>query len=395
MSEQVASPDSLGILAKSASGPVAARHLKRWRLREAIVELLPGARVGECGTRVVPGRSAAVVLDGGRAYLAGVRRCGSVWHCPYCAAKIARSRALELRRAVDAALARGWHVTLATWTIGHGATDELPELLGQLTGAMRRWRGGRSWKALAEQVGYVGSVRNLECTWGEGSGWHPHSHGLLITRDRLVGSRVAVELGARWAAAVAAEGGYASDVYGLRLDDAERAVAGYLAKADGEVEDGVEASAEFSAGRRSWAAPEELAFSHLKVARSPVRLNAWGLAAAFRETGDQALGDRFIEYAAAFHGRRHLYWSRGLRDVLELGEELTDVQLAEAPGEQEIVAVTIRPQDLWRLVDGGHLPALLAVAEERGGWAAQQWLWEWSGEAAGRGEWDPELWTDA
>lgn len=387
-----ASGDSLGNLATSASGVVAgrasARHVTRWRLREAIAELLPGARMSECMTRAVPNMTPVVKVGASGAYVANTRRCGSVWTCPYCAAKIARGRAEELRRAIAAAEEQGLVVTLATFTVGHSSEDELPDLLNGLTEAMRRWRSGRSWQRLAAEVGYVGAVRNLEVTWGAGSGWHPHSHVLLFTRHPVAGTAWAAAMGVRWADCVAAVGGYASAVHGLDFSSAEHAVKGYLVKVDREVDDGLEAA-------RSWAAAEELTFSHVKVGRGRGRLNAWTLALLFRETGDQEMGDRFVQFAAAFHGRRHLVWSRGLRDALGLGADASDQELAEASGAAEETVVELTERELQRLVASCRLGELLEVIEGRGSRVGWLWCAEFFGWAEGGASFDVGWWEDA
>lgn len=394
MMRGVAEPRSggfLGIQTKSASalaatGKGASRHISRWKIREAIVTLLPGCRTESCGTRAVPDRQGALKVDPrGGAYLANVRRCGSVWHCPYCAAKIARGRAEELRQAIAAAKAQGYVVTLATFTVGHTADDDLPALLNGLSDALRRWRSGRAWQRLAESVGYVGSIRNLEVTWGEGTGWHPHSHCLLFTKVPIEGGLFEREARVRWAASVAAAGGYASDIHGLQFSSSERDISGYLVKVEREVDDAAE-------GARSWAAAEELAFSHLKAARGR-RLNAWGLVAGLLATGWVTYADKFVEYAAAFHGRRHLYWSRGLRDVLGVGGEVSDSDLAEADGEAvEIVAVFTELQ-LRQLVESGRVGELLAVTEEQGSEVAWWWLQEFFGLAGVLADFSSDWWT--
>jgi hypothetical protein len=258
-------------------------------------------------------------------------------------------------------------VTLATFTLSHDAADGLPELLTTLTEGLRRWRSGRVWQRLAGNLGYVGSVRNLECTWGAGSGWHPHSHALLITKHRICSTGYDWQLASRWSEVVARLGGYASLERGLVFSDDGRDVAGYVAKTEREVEEAVAQSS-------SWGAPEELAYAHLKVARNPARHNAWSLVAGFRLTGDLELADHFVEYAAAFHGKRQMYWSRGLRDAFGLGAEATDQELAEASGEGEVIVATFTGDGLRRVVDSGRMGELLDVAETRGAQAAWEWL---------------------
>lgn len=380
---------SLGIETKSASGGVhadrRARHVSRWAIRDAITTLLPGSRPDGCGRLAVPDRVPSLRVAQGKAYMAGVRRCGSVWLCPYCAAKVARARALELRQLVERAQAEGYVVTLATFTLSHDADDGLPELLKVLGDGLRRWRGGRVWQRYADTLGYVGSVRNLECTWGPSTGWHPHSHALLITRERICSSGYDWLLASRWSEVVARLGGYASLEHGLVFSDDARDVAGYVAKTEREVEEAEKYGS-------SWGAPEELAFAHLKVTRSSRRYNAWSLVAGFRATGDVELGDRFVEYAAAFHGKRQMYWSRGLRELFGLGDEASDQELAEASGEGEVTVATFTGQGLRQLVDSGRLGELLDVAETRGVEAAWLWLAEFFGTADYAASFDPEWW---
>src|SRR5690606_34824693 len=132
-------------------------------------------------------------------------------------------------------------------TVGHRGNEPLAVLLRQLTEAMRWWRSGREWQRTAEALGYVGSVRNLEVTWGEGKGWHPHSHALLITGLPIDNGARAL-LQQRWVASVAKFHGYAGVTVGLKLSDSDQDVAGYLAKAEREVGAAVPASDD----RRGW-----------------------------------------------------------------------------------------------------------------------------------------------
>lgn len=380
---------ALGNLTKSASAPSQAdatratvRRWERWRLHEAVGDLLPGSRPAKCGHQAAPDRMVSLRLDAnGNGYYAGTRACGSVWHCPFCAAKVGRARVLELRRAVDAARDQGYTVTLATFTLGHKATDYLGTLLSELTEAMRWWRSGRWWAGgratvgMAERLGYVGSIRNLEVTWGEATGWHPHSHALLITRGPISVAHAA-ELRERWALAVERQGGYASADVGLHLTDADNEVAGYLSKVEREL-----AAAEGKAimatdERRGWGAAEELVWSHVKDGRGE-RYSPWALLRLLLGTGWAVAADKWVEYAAAFHGKRQLYWSRGLRELLGLGAEVSDQELAEAEGESEVV-VTVFATDEWRrLVKEGRRLELLMVLQVQGLEAAHAWLREW------------------
>lgn len=377
--EELVGPEgaSLGNLTKSAASPsstgVSPRTEKRWArwsLMEAVRLLNPEHRAARCGEHAVPGKSPQLRRDvQGRAYYANVRRCGSVWACPYCAAKVGRARVGELKRAVDAANAQGYTVTLATFTVGHRGTEPLAVLLRQVTEALRWWRGGREWVDLATDVGYVGSVRNLEVTWGEGKGWHPHSHALLITRRPFTAAEM-LTLQRRWVRAVEKFHGYAGVTVGLKLSDEDNDVRGYLSKQERAV---LEALPSASDERRGWGASEELVYSHVKRGREG-RHSPWDLLRLLTSTGWAEYADRWQEYVKAFHGKRQLYWSKGLRDHLGLGSEATDEELAEAEGEAEEVLYTFAKSEWRRLKRERLVLVLLDVAEEGGEEAVYEFM---------------------
>ena len=79
-------------------------------------------------------------------------------------------------------------------------------------------------------------------------------------------------------------------------------------------------------------------------------------------------GKLFQVYAKAFHGRRQLYWSNGLRKLLELAQEQTDDELiAQAEDEQASVLATLTVKQ-WRAIRRYHQEAhLLTVAEDAPG----------------------------
>lgn len=373
---------ALGNLTKSASAPSASgswdevaaersqRRWSKWTLRDAIKLVSADHRAARCGERAVPDKMPTLARDPqGRAYYANVRRCGCVWVCPHCAGKIGRARVEELRRGVAAARVRGLHVSLVTYTVGHSASQGLRPLLEGVTLALRKWRSGRAWQQFAERVGYVGSVRNIEVTWGEASGWHPHSHALLFTEKALRAADVKW-MRTRWVEAVAAAGGYASEKRGLQVSAREGDVEGYLEKMldayGGEEE------------RRSWAAPEELTYWHVKKGRGD-RFGPFDLLRQLVATGWVGYADKWREYVEAFAGRRQLYWSKGLRDLLGLGAEASDQEIADAEGERaEIVWVFSAPE--WRrVIRQGVQEVLLDVAERSGAEGVEAFVWDLMG----------------
>lgn len=341
----------LGNTTKSASGPIntgvyeieqaqwrAKREARNrvWRLRDAAGFLL-GGRVCNCGKRPIPGREISIRRVDGRAYYGGVQMCGSVWTCPVCASKIARGRAAELRRGIENWVSHDGVVTMMTLTVRHDRSDNLADLLHRMSQAQRDFYSGRAYQDLKNRFGIVGSVRNLEATWGSQTGWHPHSHVLLFSHSRLD----AEILFQRWAEVCDRYGLYASRAAFLEgvtcsLDylDPTQSIPGYVTKMLGD--------------SGEWTAAEELVYSHIK--RASGRLSPMQILDEFSQTGEVRLAELFQEYAAAYRGKRHLYYSQGLRVILGLNEtEVDDQELANAEGETEEILLTI-PAQTWRHV---------------------------------------------
>lgn len=336
----------LGTLTKSNSGTDSERRFSRWNLQDAVAEALPGHRVARCGTQAVPGKMPSVFTDGvGGHWIGNVRACGCVWLCPYCAAKIGARRAAELRTAISAARAKGYRVLLLTFTVSHSRRDRLADLLEAFTSAMSSFWSCRSIRDWKERAGYVGVVRNLEVTWGEGSGWHPHAHAILFVKG-AVGRNL---LKREWVAAAERRGLYASLENGLDVTGASDRVYGYLTKL----------------GKPSWAAPEELTFSHYKRG-SASRYTPFDLVRTFWQDGTMLHADRFREYAEAFKGKRQLVWGRGLRALLDLEDTATDEELANEH-DQAAEPVHVFTKLEWAAVRRGRWqPFLLDLLEREG-----------------------------
>ena len=89
----------------------------------------------------------------GKAFYHGLMACGSVWTCPICAAKIAERRRVELQQALDAAKAKGWGIHFVTLTVPHGIGDDLHEILGKLSTALKKLSGNAPFKKAKAQTG--------------------------------------------------------------------------------------------------------------------------------------------------------------------------------------------------------------------------------------------------
>ena len=307
----------LGTIAKSPSAPSGTqidengevlgdiggpfRRLFRFALQLSAREILPDFRVSKCLRQPVPGRAVCVHRrEDFETYYSGLQTCGLVWVCPVCAARISERRRVDLLAALDSAKRQGLHRSLLTLTVPHYASTDVFHLLGMVRYLTERFWSGRS-RASLDIPGYVGQARALEVTRGE-NGWHPHPHILLFTSEPALPAYEA--LYDRWTALVEDSGLGTPNRHALSLQDGT-----YAAQYAGK-----------------WGLAEELTKAHTKQARAGGR-TPWAILAD-HYGGDHLSGKLFREYAKAFKGYRQLFFSRNLRELLELGLEKTDEELA-------------------------------------------------------------------
>lgn len=365
--------DTLGISAKSAdirmgsgfpgsfAGKLAAKveRFALLRMSQTLLydrDLVAAEQFRVCWchrTIVTPAGDVGVfrVEDGSNARLAGVSTCGSVWHCPVCAAKISESRREELARAMVAHVKVGGAAYLLTLTFPHEADHPLPELITKFGKALDRFKTGYRFKNILGKdgsAGRIGSVRSLEVTISQQNGWHPHTHdlvfsdrdglgelladaGIRVDADGNLGSVAIDELKHAWVAALIKSGlGDHSKLtwmmqHALNVRGGEHA-AQYIAK--------------FGRDER-WGASSELTRPHAKVGAigadgenvhfTPFQLLLWAA------NGDGWAAHRFREYAEVFQGKRMLSWSPGLKKrLLGTDADATDEELAAAPLAEEM-----------------------------------------------------------
>lgn len=309
--------------------------LKKWQLQAvARLALGDGHRINVCMRHLRHDRNEVDVRrsdKSGRAYYAGLMACGSVWTCPVCAPKIQAVRADEVRAAIDA-----WQgtVVLLTQTVPHSRQDALQPLLDRFTEALRKFKAGSPYKRASKRLGIAGSIRALETTDGL-NGWHPHAHTILFLNGHSV-SRKSLhgELFKLWESAAARagfEGQLSPDAFNVQ--DASK-VRNYITKMGTEYR---------------WNAEHELVKAHSKRGSSH-SLTPFDMLRRYLEAPDDGrLLARFADYALAFHGRRQLVWSDGLKKLLLGTDGLTDEQIAESIGEADAVLARIPLAD-WSII---------------------------------------------
>src|SRR2546423_8846539 len=176
--------------------------------------------------------------------------------------------------------------------------------------AWGRAQRGRAWAHLKGEAGLGGTIGgDDEPTWGP-RGWHPHFHVLLITERPLSAEelqRVSDHVYGRWAGRVRR--------HGYRQPSRERGVVLTVSHQETYIV--------------KLGLADELASGLYKEPREG-RLSPTQLLCQFEATGDQRYLERYREFRIAYHGRRKLTYSRGLRQRFLTTAEQSDSGIAAA-----------------------------------------------------------------
>ncbi len=366
-SHRVAVP-ALGKDTSKVANTAASRD-RRYTLQAVARRVLPdNSRLSGCLRTRIPRRPTVNVYAHPQhqsASYGDLMRCGNVWCCPVCAAKVSEKRRGELETGITNHRAAGGVVLLVSFTVAHGIGDDLPLLLQRFTAAERSMKRSGGYVRLRGRVGLVGTVRAFEVTYGRANGFHPHAHALYFVAADIDVTAFAAELFRLWEHA--AEGqGLTMNSRGLDVRATVGAVGSYVAK---------------------WGAAAELTNASAKRGRVG-GLTPWELLAHFDATGETWARDRFRDYAGAFKGRHQLTYSHGLKAALDLGvvAEKTDAELAaevEHGGGEWVGALT---PAAWGLVVRHEARAAVLNAVVAGGWAAVEAVLVrlWAVDARGR-----------
>lgn len=315
------SKSSLGSYTKSCDGEKEKRFTrkkKRKRNQEHARKLV-GGRLESCCRVPVPvmvngdvvnmlaeSRSVSILQNGENYSFGGLMHCGSVWCCPECASIITEYRRNELKLACENALSQGLNISMLTLTVPHYAKDHLNDVLDGVSRALRKLKDRRAFKRLAYEIGLVGNIRTLEVTYGV-NGWHPHFHILLFTKSELNDQElfsIRENLLSQWQSACVSSGLPMPNEHGLDLCNGLW-VAEYVTK---------------------WGIEEEMTKGHLKQGIKEGHVSPFGLLDLY-DQGDENAGRRFQEFAKVFKGKRQLVWSKGLRELLKVGEQKPDDEI--------------------------------------------------------------------
>jgi hypothetical protein len=318
---------------------LAAKRLRRFYLQAIARELLPEARVNQCLRSVVPGTSCVNIhysKKWSRAHYGNLVQCASVWVDPVCSSKITERRRVELEEALGRS---PWPGVMITLTLQHSREDKLASLRHDLNEGTRALRSDRWWTDFSKRIGIVGSITSTETTYGLESGHHPHKHILELVDGHPDTEQIQAEVGTRYREIMTSRGRYVSPEIGVHVRATDRGAADYISK---------------------WGAAFEITKAGAKRGRGD-HYNPFELLQLYAE-GKSWAGEVFREYAAAMKGVNQIRWSRGLRELLNLGAEVTDRELVEAPLEDDVILAALTVKQWGVILKRERRGELLEVA---------------------------------
>lgn len=343
--------------AESAADRRERRYGLRERLARCTVHEAFKRRIGVCGDPI--GGAVTLRRRDGTVFPSGVSTCGSMF-CPVCGPKIRGRRAEDFGQAVTDWLARGedhdaWLVTLNA----RNAVD-LPfdQAVNRALKGWQRLRNRRAWRLLADRYG-LHYIRGLDVTHGA-NGWNVHLHIVLATASAgreaaWVLADLSLTLRSLWPAVMASLGFDADLRVAVDVRQVDKATAaeagGYLAKAS------------------AWGIGDEIARGDLKLGRQAGRTYEQ-IVADYDDTRSAADLALIREYHDGLWGRRQFAWSRGFRELLGMGPEQSDEDLADedqaelAAGQSDVAVIDGRTY--WVMLRRRQVGALLDCAEKGG-----------------------------
>jgi hypothetical protein len=155
----------------------------RWEQRRIARIALKGTRCAKCGRPCDPNGVGLYFDETHGSRFGGLQTCGNVWCCPVCNAKIQAQRQTEIYQALKTARDKGLTVVFATHTIRHNRRQSLDHVRAAAQMIWRKTRQHAPVRKLFKRFGSVGYIRAMECTWSNANGWHVHFHAYYFFKS--------------------------------------------------------------------------------------------------------------------------------------------------------------------------------------------------------------------
>lgn len=325
---------------------------ERYAMQSLARKVLPSERVSKC-LRLVNNQNTVEVwkhLKTEKAFYNGLLVCGSVWHCPICAAKISEKRKQELEKAFTLHKKDGGKIAHLVLTFSHSRNDLLQENLDKFLKAITKFRSGKRYDKVSKRLGMIGSIRVFEVTYSESNGFHPHAHIAIFYNNNCPLWEVEDEMTQLWLKACQKFGLTGLEGIALRLQNGENAD-DYLSK---------------------WSLESELSKSHIKKGKDN-SLTPFDFLRKYKETENNRFLALFKEYAETFKGKRQIFWSPGLKKRF-LIDDKGDEELAKEKTELADLLGTLTFEEWKIILKKDNRADLLDLTEKYGLEYAKEYL---------------------
>lgn len=355
-----------------------ARHILRSAALEKGLQVNNLHRTSKCvHTRISDNVHINTSKDTGKAFYSNVAACGSVWACPVCSHKIQEKRRNDVAACMSAAYTHGYTVHMVTLTFPHTHFDKCSDLLAKQKLALEHLRkGGAFTKYLKNKLGYFGVMRSLEVTHGK-NGWHPHTHELWVCDKDADFSTMKSRIEDKWLSSLIKSGIVSDTDTKKHAQILEHSVdihfnadtSDYLAKHD----DASYLEATKKEKPRGWGADNEITKQSSKsraIGRHPFQILA-----DFNAKPNYKDKSLYLEYVLSFseQRKRQLYIAPKIRKLAGLGQDKTDIEIAEDQSNHEFSG-KLTSHD-WSIVTERKAQSLLLdYTEDKGYSHVYDWL---------------------
>jgi hypothetical protein len=315
---------------------------ERYLLQSAARYLMPLSRTAKC-TRLSCGSDIGILksVDYKNTSFTGLQTCGSPWSCSVCSSKISERRKNEVVKALESHISDGGHLYFVTFTFRHSNNQSLTELREKQKQAFIHLRSSRGYREYKKLVGYSGLIRALEVTWGMTNGWHPHTHEIIFSDNKVSYQSIKRILFSAWSAACK-KAGLAAPSFrrGVDVQGGEKA-GSYVTKYG-----------------------NELTKSHLKKTKGD-RYTPFDLLRSYFYEDVKLHGAKFVEFAEGMQGSRQLYWTNGLKDRFNINEK-TDEELSKESQENSFLMGNITIEYWKSVIKYKARSTVLILAKDHG-----------------------------
>ena len=290
-----------------------------------------------------------------KAFYGGLKKCSNVWSCPVCSHRIQTKRAQEISQALWWAYHNGYKAIMITTTHPHHRGQDISENINLHRDAMARFKRGKQFTLFKQRVGYIGSIKANEITYGD-NGAHFHTHSLwIVSRDCNIESEKDF-LSKKWFNACKKAGFDIPDESAFNahsvdvMDDCHASQ--YLAKT----------------GLGTWGADKEMARGASKKGHGKTAFD-------LLRSDDEQDNLLYVEHARALRGVRQIVWSRGLKSLVGVSDK-SDEELNEQDEQDNSDLIASIGLKDWRIVLREQARSeILEIAEQWGSEGVALWLW--------------------